>query len=384
MPRLVRASTPRKKARIAPAEPVHNAPRVACHSGRRPTPIAISRTARNLLIAAGILLLLLILWAVPILPVVLLGGFAVALVLSFPVHFLSQRMPRTLAILLAFLILLATLLLFAYGLAPIFIEQSRDLIAALPKLMRDLEALLIRALEALDRSGVLPSTAQDVANRFGQDLEASFGVITENIVGGTVGFVFGTFSFVLTLFAVIFIAASLLANARDFKAAYLTSVPTRYRHDALELWDDLSLALSQYLSGLGLILIIQGAVSALALALIGVPYSIALGAWVSVTAVIPYLGAWLGAIPALFVAFSISPTAVVLTAIVFLAIQQLEGNVLTPRIQGQTIRVPSVVVFLAVIAGGALFGIIGVLFAVPALAVLRVLFDFLRVRLRTK
>jgi len=328
--------------------------------------------------------LLLIVWAVPFLLVVLLGGFAVAMVLSFPVQLLSQVMPRTLAILLAFLILLATLLLFAYGLAPIFIEQSRDLIAALPKLMRDLEALLIRALEALDRSGVLPSTAQDVANRLGQDLEASFGVIAENIVGGTVGFVFGTFSFALTLFAVIFIAASLLANTRDFKAAYLTSVPTRYRHDALELWDDLALALSRYLGGLALILIIQGAVSAAALFLIGVPYSVALGAWVSITAVIPYLGAWLGAIPALFVAFSVSPTAVVLTAIVFLAIQQLEGNVLTPRIQGQTIRAPSVVVFLAVIAGGALAGIVGVLFAVPALAVLRVLFDFLRVRLRTQ
>ncbi|HUG46250.1 MAG TPA: AI-2E family transporter, partial [Sphingomicrobium sp.] len=180
----------------------------------------------------------------PILPVVLLGGFAVAMVLSFPVQFLSRFMPRTLAILLAFLILLATLLLFAYGLAPIFIEQSRDLIAALPKLMRDLEALLVRTLEALDRSGVLPTTAQDVINRLGQDLEASFGVITENIVGGTVGIVFGTFSFALTLFAIIFIAASLLANSRDFKASYLTSVPVRYRHDALELWDDLSLALS--------------------------------------------------------------------------------------------------------------------------------------------
>jgi len=384
MPPRVPASIHKEKSGILPPEPDDSSPPAEPDSTRKPTPIAISRTARNLLIAAAILILLLLIWAVPILPVVLLGGFAVALVLSFPVQFLAQFMPRTLAILLAFLILLAALLLFAYGLAPIFIEQSRDLIAALPQLMRDLEALLVHTLEALDRSGVLPTTAQDVINRLGQDLEASFGVIAENIVGGTVGIVFGTFSFALTLFAIIFIAASLLANSRDFKASYLTSVPVRYRHDALELWDDLALALSRYLSGLGLILIIQGAVSAVALALIGVPYSVALGAWVSITAVIPFLGAWLGAIPALFVAFSVSPTAVVLTAVVFIVIQQLEGNVLTPRIQGQTIRVPSVIVFLAVIAGGALAGIIGVLFAVPALAVLRVIFDFLRVRLRTK
>ena len=96
------------------------------------------------------------------------------------------------------------------------------------------------------------------------------------------------------------------------------------------------------------------------------------------------LGAWLGAVLAVLVASSISPTAVALTALVFLVIQLLEGNVLTPRIQGQTIKVPSVVVFLGVIAGGALAGVIGVLFATPTLAVLRVLFDFLRVRLRTE
>ena len=131
-------------------------------------------------------------------------------------------------------------------------------------------------------------------------------------------------------------------------------------------------------------LAIQGALSATALYLIGVPYALALGAWVSITAVIPYLGAWLGAVPAAIVAFSISPTAVVLTALVFLVIQQLEGNFLTPRIQGQTIKVPSIIVFLAVTAGGALAGIMGALFAVPTLAVLRVLFDFCRVRLRTE
>jgi len=118
--------------------------------------------------------------------------------------------------------------------------------------------------------------------------------------------------------------------------------------------------------------------------LIGVPCALALGAWVSITAVIPYLGAWLGAVPAVLVAFSISPTAVMLTALVFLVIEQLEGNFLTPRIQGQTIKVPSIIVFLGVIAGGSLAGIMGVLFAVPTLAVLRVLFDFFHVRLRTE
>jgi predicted PurR-regulated permease PerM len=179
------------------------------------------------------------------------------------------------------------------------------------------------------------------------------------------------------------VAASLLSNVRSFKATYLTAVPSRYRHDALDFWDALGRALSRYLGGLALVLVIQGVLSATALFLIGVPYPLALGAWVSITAVIPYLGAWLGAIPALLVAFSISPGTAALTAFLFLAIQQLEGNVLTPRIQAQTIKVPAVLVFLGVITGGALAGLLGVLLAVPTLATLRVIFDFFRVRLRT-
>ena len=141
--------------------------------------------------------------------------------------------------------------------------------------------------------------------------------------------------------------------------------------------------LSRYLAGLALVLAIQGVISAVALYLIGVPYPLALGAWVSITAVVPFIGAWIGAVPAVLVAASISWNAVILTAAVFLAIQQIEGNFLTPRIQSQATRAPSILVFLAVIAGGAMFGFLGVLFAVPAVAVLRVLFDFLRVRLRT-
>jgi predicted PurR-regulated permease PerM len=74
----------------------------------------------------------------------------------------------------------------------------------------------------------------------------------------------------------------------------------------------------------------------------------------------------------------------VLTALVFLAIQQLEGNILTPRIQGHTLQVPSILIFLAVIAGGEIAGLLGVIFAVPTVAVLRVLFDFFRARLRTR
>ncbi|RDI52253.1 AI-2E family transporter [Microvirga subterranea] len=371
--------------RKPPPEPIRlRERRVVRRPVRRPTPILISTTAWRLILLGLAALLALVLWAVPIVPAVALAGFAVALVLSFPVQLFTAAVPRGIAILLSFLILLAVLLLVAYILLPLIVSQAGALVAALPNLVQNLEQYLVRALRALDARDLLPDTPEAVAARLTEDFRNSLGAVANNVLGHTVGIIFGTFSWALTLFAVIFIAASLLANVRSFKAAYLTSVPGHYRHDALEFWDALGNALSRYLGGLGLVLAIQGILSALGLFLIGVPYALALGAWVSITAVIPYLGAWLGAIPALLVAFSISSTAAVLTGILFLAIQQLEGNVLTPRIQAQTIKVPSVLVFLGVLAGGSLAGITGVLLAVPTLATVRVIFDFFRVRLRTE
>src|SRR3712207_1907766 len=294
--------------------------RMARHrAARRLTPIVISRLTWNLLVAGGVGLLGLLLWAVPTIPAVTLAGFVVALVLSFPADVLSRLMPRSAAILLSFLILLTGLLLAAYVIVPILLSQVGALVTALPDLLQNLERSLIRVLSALYRRDLLPDPPEVVAARLASDLRDSLGVITDNMLGRTVGLVFGTFSWALTLFAVIFVAASLLANVRSFKAAYLACVPRRYRHDALDFWDALGRALSRYMGGLGLVLTIQGGLSAAALFLIGVPYPLALGAWVSITAVIPYLGAWIGAIPALLVAFSISTTAAFLTGLLFLA-----------------------------------------------------------------
>jgi len=301
---------------------------------RKPTPIRISKTTWNLILLALTSLLVLLLWAVPIVPAVSLAGFAVALVLSFPVHLFARYVPRGVAILLSFLILLAGLFLVAYIVVPVLLSQAGALVTVLPDLVQNLERYLILALNALHRRDLLPEAPKAVAARLTEDFRNSLGVIANRLLGHTVGIVFDTFSYALTLFAVVFVAASLLFNVRSFKAAYLTSVPRRYRHDALDFSDALGRALSRYLGGLALVLVIQGVLSATALFLIGVPYPLALGAWVSITAVIPYLGAWLGAIPALLVAFAISPGTAALTAFLFLAIQQLEGNVLTPRIQG--------------------------------------------------
>ena len=350
-----------------------------------PTPIRITRRTRAALILAALVLLALVVWYVPSVISTLVGGFALALVLSFPVRWLSRLVPRGIAILLSFLLLFGLLVLAVLFLVPLAGEQIASLLNSAPTIASTSERYLGDALNFLQNRGLLPSDPDELASTVRDRLTNAAQAIGRNVIGGALNVVVGTVGFALTLFGAVFVGAYLLVDVRRFEAAFLSAVPHRYRRDALTLWEAFGYSLSKYLGGLVLVLLIQGAVSALGLFLIGVPYALALGAFVSVAAIIPYLGAWLSAIPAVLVALTAEgPTTALLTALLFLGIQQLEGNFLTPKIQGDTLRVHPILVFLAVIIGGGLAGIVGVIVAVPSLAVLRVLFDFFRVRLTTE
>ena len=350
----------------------------------QPTPIRISRRTRTALLVLGLIALALLMWAAPTVPVVLLGGFALALVLSFPVRWLSHLMPRWLAMLITFLVLAGIITLAFLILVPILIVQLVSFVKAVPQIATEargtMRSLLQPQLVGLGDSG--KRLVHELSG--GRDLLDLAQSVGRQVLGKLVGFVSGTISAALALFGVLFVAVYLLANVRKIKATFLMAAPKRYRRDAAELWESEGVSLSRYLSGLGLDMLIQGAISSVGLFLLGIPYALLLGTWVAVAAVIPYLGAWLGAIPAVIVALTVSPAKAFLTALLYLVVQQIEGNVLQPRIQGHALNMPSILIFLGVIAGGEIAGLLGVIFAVPTLAVLKVLFDFFRARLYTE
>lgn len=348
-----------------------------------PTPIWISRRARTGLIAASVALLFWVVYFAPSILTLVLGGGALALVLSFPTRLLAHVMPRGAAILVSFLLAIGLLVLAVAVVVPVLVEQLDALVTSAPEIAARLQARLPELLRRLEERGLLPSSPERFAADMQRNALAEFEGFARGVLGGLGQFISGAVSTALTLFGIVFLAAYFLADARTIEASALRVTPRRYRRDVHDLWNAFRFTLSRYLGGLALSLAIQGVLSAIALYFLGVPYPVLLGSWVAITALIPYLGAWIGCIPAVLLALTVSPTTAVLTAVLFLAIQQLEGNVLTPRIQGQAVRVHPILVFLAVIAGGELFGIKGIVFAVPAVAVFRVLFDFFRARLRT-
>ena len=354
-------------------------PRKAANASRADADSRLTRT-RNILLAIVVGLIFLIFWKAPTLPKLLLSGMAVALILSFPVKYLSKIIPRGVAIAIVVIALLALLVVGAIVLVPLAVDQLASLAEQAPQLLDEAYGWARRVVENLAARGLLDTTPDKAM----ADLQRTGAERVNGLLGDIVARAFdtlsGTVGGVFTTLSVILIAAYLLADGERFKLGIIRLLPLQYRDDALVLFSDVVEALSRYLSGLLVSLTFQGVASTVALTLLGVPFAILLGIWTAIGAIVPFIGSYIGGIPATIVAFTVSPTTGVLTALTYAPINFADGNLIAPRVQGNAIRVSPLFIFLAVIAGGQIAGIWGALMAVPTLAVVRVVFDFLMER----
>ena len=344
------------------------------------TKIPVSPRTRNVLLAIVAGLILLLFWKAPTLPQLLLTGMAVALILSFPVRFLSRLIPRGIAIAIVVLAVLALLVLAAIVLVPLAVGQLASLAEQAPRLLDEAYSWARRVVENLDRAGLLDTSPDEAIAQLQQTGAQRAEGLLEGIVARAFDTLSGTVGGVFSTLSVILLAAYLLADGERFKLGSIRLLPVQYRDDALVLFSDVIEALSRYLAGLLVSLTFQGIASTIALTLLGVPYAILLGIWTTIGAIVPFIGSYIGAVPATIVAFTVSPTTGILTALTYVLINFIDGNLIAPRVQGNAIRVSPLFVFLAVIAGGQIAGIWGALMAVPILAVIRVVFDFLMER----
>jgi predicted PurR-regulated permease PerM len=348
------------------------------------TPIWISRRVQIALVVAAIALLAWAVWFVPDILTIVLSAAALALILSYPVRQLARVLPRGLAVLAALLAILAAIVLALVVLIPLLIDQLTDLIQAWPSIQTDLDQLLDRAVAALEERGMLPGESADLADQIREDVSAQTQQVAADLLRGLLNVATGAFGMAVRLIAVVIVAIYFLLDVGKLRDSFIALAPSRYYHDAEALWDAFGDSISRYLGGVILIAIITGAASGIALWMIGVPYAILLGVWVAFTSLIPVFGTYIGVVPAIPLALAESPTTAALTILVYVIIQNVQDNVLTPRIQGESARVHPIIVLLTVLWVGLAFGLVWSVLAVPALVITRVLFDFFRVRLRVR
>ena len=336
---------------------------------------------RTALIIGGIVLIAVLMNAAPIVPRLLILGAALALVLSFPVTLLEHIVSRRLAILIVVLGLFILIAIAVLVFVPILVSQLTELLRNFPRYIEQIQDLSIRSLEWLRERGLSTAEPQEVVNTTQQQIVNQAQSVAQDMLASVLDAITQTVSAFIGIFGVIFVAVYMLADVGRFQAGFIRMMPKRYRGDAADLWRMLSISLNRYIGGILISITVQGVAATIALYLIDVRYAVLCGLWTAITAILPYIGAYLGAVPAVIFAFFDSPLKALVTIGIDIAINQLEGTLLTPRIQGEAVRVHPLMVFLAVLAGSEVGGILGAVIAVPTLAVVRVLVEFFVTRL---
>lgn len=339
-------------------------------------------------------------WLLRILAPFLLGG-AIAFVLNVPMRAIERHLfphsrkgrglRRPLALVLTLVAVLGVLTLatsvIGPGVADAVMTIVRQVPAALDRCREQLETLasylplLEESLTELELK--LPwndwyAAAVEFAKNLGTGLVSSGSGLIGGVVSGVSTFVIGLiFSFYLLMQK-----EKLSGQVRQILYALL---PLRWADRTLEVLRLTNRTFSSFLSGQCLEAVILGTLFVVSMTLFRLPYALLVGVLISLTALIPIVGAFIGCgVGALLIAVT-DPWKALFFIVLFLILQQIEGNLIYPHVVGSSVGLPSIWVLAAVTLGGKLMGILGMLFFIPLCSVLYALFrSFVKDRLAEK
>lgn len=337
----------------------------------------MSRRLKLLLLTGGALLVCLFLLRVRGVLTPFYLAFAIAYLGSPFVNLLeSKQVPRPLAIVLLYAIFLVVVILIIYAFLPSLQRELEQMMERLPEKTRRLESLPSGLMAGLELAW-MPESLQEAVRLVIRRAEGLIEGLASRIAELLVGFL----SRLVDLVLAPFLAYYILKDADLLAKASISWLPTQARKDLLELAQRVNKVVGRFIRGQLIVSLIVGGLVACGLSLLGVRYALFLGLLAGLFDIIPYFGPILGAVPALILALLRSPLTALWTLLVFVAVQQLEGNVLSPKIVGEQVGLHPLTVIFSILAGGELLGIAGMLLAVPAAATVKVTAGFISEKL---
>lgn len=347
-----------------------------------PYPEAGGRDRRPGLTPLSLFLVLLLAWVLVRIELVLiltLMALLLGTIIERPLQLLEQRrVPRPAGILLIYVAIIGGIVLLSWSIAPGIADQAERFNDQVPGQLRELEQdwrasgngllsgagaqLLNQIVDRLDQPASVSPDAAETA-------QAVLPVIT-NITG----FVVST----LTLLVITFYYTMEKALLRRLILDQL-SPETRVRVN--RVWDDVEAKVGGWMRGQLLLCLIIGFIATVSYGIIDLPFWPLLGLWAGLTEIIPIVGPWIGGIPAVIIALTISWEMGLVVAGIILAMQTLENWVLVPRVMRGAVGMTPLAVFVAILAGTQLMGVIGAVLAIPIAATVQVILtDYLDMR----
>ena len=286
-------------------------------------------------------------------------------------YLLNKKVPKGIAILLVMVGVIVIFIMIITSLVPIIQKQLLDLVSQLPYYYQ----IISEQVEKFMQTGFF-ETIQEQFNKINTDFIQS---ITERLNGilnftfSGIGSVVGIIGdIVITIMTMPVILYYLLKDGNKVIPFVTRMFPTRSQHKISVMLNEMNQQVSSYIRGQITVAICVGFTYIIGYTLIGLPYGVTIGMIAGLLTIIPYLGSIIGLTPALIIGFVTNPTLALHVFLVFVIEQLIESRVLQPLILGSSLKMHPVTILIILLAAGKMFGLVGLLIAVPGYAVVKV------------
>ena len=304
----------------------------------------------------------------------LIIGLVVAWLFEPFVSFLEKKhIKRVFGTIITYIILFVIVALVMSALIPLLAGQIMDFAKAAPDIFNSIKGWFLNIFDYLKTLDYID--ANELKNQFFDKFEDIAVGISSALPNTLINFVSSLFSGIGTFAIGLIIGFLLMVNFRGMKSI-LKLLPAKYRETGIELTSEVNDSLRSYVTGA---LIDCGAVfvlTSIGFWIVGLVAPVLFGFFCGLTNIIPYIGPYIGGAPAVIVGLTQSPTIGILTLIIVVVIQFLEGNLLQPFIMSKTTKLNAIVIMLGLLVFGYFFGIIGMLLSTPILAAIKTIFQF--------
>lgn len=331
-----------------------------------------------------------------------LGG-AIAFVINVPMSFLEKKifgktkdenkvgkkLARPISLLLTIILAVGVIALVMFGVIPQLTRTMGSLMISIANFVPQMQNWIREFSHNNQEIMKLVNQVQ-----FNQDQAIKWGI---SILGSGAGNMMNTtmsaVGSIVSGFATFFIAFSFACYILfqkeklhvQIRKVFFAFIPKQKAEAFLKICSLTYQTFANFLTGQCVEAVILGSMFVVTLSILKMPYALLIGTLIAFTALIPIFGAFIGCAVGCFLIFMISPKQAILFIIVFLILQQIEGNLIYPHVVGGSVGLPSIWVLAAVTIGGNLMGIVGMLIFIPLVSVLYTIFrEFVYLRLKEK
>nr|WP_302643972.1 AI-2E family transporter [uncultured Dysosmobacter sp.] len=294
----------------------------------------------------------------------------------------AKKVSRSVGVFAALVMLLALILALCNMLIPELYKSIRDMVQTLPGQISDMVTKIISIQKDTSPAGVmarnlLEKGSDALQNWIKQDLLTKVNEVMSNLTVGIINFVSEILNFLIGLIVSVYILFSKETFSAQSKKIVYAVLRTDHANMILHLTKKSNEIFGGFIIGKIIDSMIIGVLCFFGLTLLKMPYILLISVIVGVTNVIPFFGPFLGAIPSFFLILLVDPIQSLYFLLFVLALQQLDGNVIGPKILGESTGLSSLWVIIAILVGGSFFGVAGMFFGVPVCACLYSLVAFL-------